>query len=262
MDQLAIHSAVLEDLREVVLPVWRTLGDVARQQCLLYGWAAIGPSTIYESFKEEAALRGEELSGDALANFELVALRAALCVLSARFYLMNGDEPALWAVDTIVQTLQRAARRAEGVKVPAWVHFEEMHVAYPAGDPDFKPVGFSADDEDPFVIHIRIPCKQPDEGFPAFERRFNQACREVRDKFVAELKEQGWTTRAPFLDFKWIDLLAQWQVKMGTPASAIDPSAATEEGRITFSRRTAEAADYIGVTRRKGAEFPKQVVES
>ena len=133
-----------------------------------------------------------------------------------------------------------------------------MHKVYPAGEAGWTKAGNRDTDEEPFVIHIRVPCKRSDEGFTVFERRFNQECRRARIEYIKGLKAEGWTSRSPFIQSVWIDYLARWQAG-GHPASAIYSKASTSAGREMFSRRTKQAADYLELTRRKGREFHKPV---
>jgi hypothetical protein len=255
LDQFAEHAPVFENLADSLLPIWGSMDAEARDECLRYGWSIIDASPTLERLDPKLK-HDEEVLRKQAVGMQLVKLRSVIVDFCDRFHLLLREgAPAVWIVETIIHTLHLANRRPPGQHITKWVHMEEMNIGYPQPEPEFRPVDPFVDQEDLFAIHIKIPFKRADESFPRFERRFNKICREARDAYVKDLKSQGWTNRKPFANTTWIDYLARWQAG-GVPASKIYPKASSAAGRVDFSRRTKEAASYIGIARRTASRFP------
>jgi hypothetical protein len=187
---------------------------------------------------------------------ELIPLRNSLWALAEKFGLMHNGQPAIWAMDTMVETLHQRARRPKRRKVSQWFHMTCLSQEYPAQiEPDWIPVTGQREEE-LYAIVVKVAPKRPEESFKAFERRFNKACREVREEYIREVKAKKWVTRPPYRDFTWIDRFAQWQ--LGHKVSEILPSAKTPSRRSAFSRGIKAVGEYIGITPRMSKHNPRR----
>src|SRR5262249_31673484 len=145
---------------------------------------------------------------------------------ASKYGLMHKDEPAVWAMQTVVETLRFRARHAKR-KMYRWVHDELYSQEYPAKTEEgWINAATGQQEEELFPIVIDIFPKQPKEDLRAFEKRFNETCRRVRESYIETLKAEKWRILDRERDFTWIDRLAKWQA--GRSASEIDASIRTE----------------------------------
>ena len=186
----------------------------------------------------------------------MIPLHKCLYTWAAKYGLMYNGEPANWVMDAVVETLHWASRRPRKKRTARWVHTIRLSQEYPARtDKVWTNVSTGRPEGELFPVVIKIPPKQPTEDLKAFEKRFNQTCRNIRKRYLKDLKAEEWETHPPYADFTWIDRFAQWQA--GRRASEIDASIKTPNQRSVFSRRIKRTGDYIKITPRLSKHDPK-----
>ena len=233
-----------------------SLSDAARHICRLNGWVEIQFSRSWTELDRAVAAKKPGSRKEQRIHLEMIPLRKSLYGLASRFGLLYKREPANWAMDTIVETLAWAGSRPKKKRSLRWCHPIILSHEYPAlTEPGWTNASTGLPEDELFPIVIIIPPKQPTEDLKAFQKRFNETCRNVRKRYIKDLKAEEWETRPPYPDFTWVDRFAQWQA--GRSASEIDASIKTPNQRSVFSRRIKQTGDYIKITPRLSKHDPK-----
>lgn len=192
---------------------------------------------------------------------ELYRLCTTVRILVKGIGVTPKGNPPSWVVATIVETLKHCAERHECGKKPRWVHPITLQEEYPAEEKEERKRWVAVSTRMPiaeqFHVLVEIHPKQLDENEQKFRNRFNETCRIARERYIEELRQEGWTSK-PFPEMlNWIDKLAQWQA--GRSSSRIDPSIKSPAARSKFSLGIARAADFIGITPRKSKHHPQRL---
>jgi hypothetical protein len=258
LQTLADHSPILEELFGEPLRLWVSLTPAAAKLCdwkcsvpwfdILYSsqWTELDPAVVADD---------PQIAEQQRANFELLPLRGALLDFAAKFGLMYNGEPATWAMGTVVDTLIWRAPHHSRVRTRGWVHDSMVSHEYPAlTEKDWVNVK-GLPERELCTILIELPPKQPSESFKTFEKRFNKACKRIRQDYIRELKAAKWRSVPAVKDFTWIDRLAKWQA--GRSFSEIDPTVKTPARRAAFSRALSKAGRYLEITPRLSKHNPK-----
>ena len=195
LDAYATESpALLGDLRETVLPAYRhDRGE---------------PSVDIKS--ECAASSYTELWDLVQAHYP--QLRDALSLWARKYFLTHGGEPAIWVMETALNTLNAWARGAGRVR---WHHRIQFYPAFPAGDPEYRHISSGESLEswmaEVTAIQILIPAwnRPGGEEESSFKKRFYEECDCAFEKHVKEARE--WTERLALKEQRYLDGLAMWQ---------------------------------------------------
>jgi hypothetical protein len=249
MHQLAKHSQIRRTLFGWPLRRWKALSDAARHVCMFHGWSVMRCVDQYQDLLPEVLANNPELQEQRRVHLEIIPLRDCLHAIAEKFGLMYNSEPAIWAMEFLLENLHQRARRPTVEKPARWHAPILFSQVYPAKTEE----GFvdlqGLPEEEFFWIEIRIAPRKPNETPGAFRTRFNKVCRRVRDEYLASLAAEEWRTRLLLESLAWIDRLAQWQA--GYSQSEIDPSIRTQSDRTKFSRGIKSAAQYIGISPRQ-----------
>jgi hypothetical protein len=255
LDTLANHSTVLRQLFGKPLRVWKSLSPAAAKLC---AWDSHVPwfSILYAPQYKDLDPRGDPAEIETKnAHLELLPLRELLITFASKHGLMYQGAPAVWAMQTVIETLDARARYPKSKTTRRWTHELIMSEEYPALiESGWRNAVRDSPEEELFTIVIDVAPKQPAESFKQLEKRFNAKCREVRRDYVRRLKASKWRTSV-LKQLKAVDRLAKWQATPST--SKVDPSIKTPNQRAAFSRDLQRAADYIGITRRVSGHDPK-----
>lgn len=247
IEQLAKHRPLRRMLFGWPLKRWKALSEAASEQCQLHRWVMIRSCEVYRELLPETLVNNPSLQKEQLIHLEMIPLRDSLNALAKTCELMYKGEPAIWAMDILLDDLHQKATRPRA-KEPGW-RITQMFQAYPARtEQGWISASTGLPEEELFMVMIEIEPKRPDESVKEFEKRFNKTCRRARVEYLLKLKEQKWSTQRPFDGFRWIDRLAQWQAGMSQPE--IDRSIKNQNDRSKFSRGIKGAAEYIGITPR------------
>lgn len=256
LETLGACSRIRRTLFGKPLRLWKALSpDAANKFCLdqTVPWFSIYYSPQWLSFD---AGNNPEVIAEKEANCELVPLREALLRLASTYGLMYGGEPAVWAMQTIVETLRFRAGYPES-RIDRWIHNEPFSQEYPAKTEEGWIKAATGEPEDElFTVKFEIAPKPPNESFKTFEKRSNEAYRRARESYIETLKAEKWRIPDRERDFTWIDRLAQWQA--GKSTSEIDSSVRTGSQRAAFSRGLTRAGNYIAITPRISKYNPKR----
>ena len=217
-----------------------------------WSWLEVQQSANWKELSTQAIANSPTLREEQEIQLELIPLYELLASVAARFGLMHHDSPAVWAMETALETLHLAAEYTSGKT--RWSHRVELSEEYPArSESGWTNVCTGVSEEELFTIVIEIPPKQHDESLKAFEKRFNKACREKRKAYLRGLNEACWSRRRSEA-LLWADRLALWQA--GRSQSEIDPEIKTASDRSAFSHAITTVAKQIGITPRKSPHNP------
>jgi hypothetical protein len=239
LNRLAECSSILDELCDGPLTEWRVLSEAARTLCLQHGWQVIANSPTWRELDSKVTRTDPALADRQRIHLELIPLRELLNALALKFGLVYEGRPAIWTMETVLETVDQQAKRPDGNEKPQWRHRIDIPQVYAARG-----------------IVIEISGKLPKETDKAFKQRFNRACEEERVRYLKALKAERWTSRCPPAELRWIGWLAQWQA--GEIASRIDPSVRIPSKRAAFSRGINRAAQSIGITPRISKHNPKR----
>jgi len=230
-----------------------SLSDGAKEVCQCERWLVVHYSPSWADL-DPAPRANSTVGKSQRLHLEMIPLRKSLRGLAEKFGLMHNGEPAIWAMDIAVETLDQTARRLNTRKkrITQWSRSIELSQTYPAlTEEGWINVSTGEPERELFEIVVIIPPKQPSESLPHFVARFNKTCRNARMKYLQDLKAKKFETRSPYDDFTWIDRFAQWQ--SGRKVSEIAPSVKLS----SFSRGIKKTAEYIGITPRLSKHNPK-----
>lgn len=256
MESLAKHRSFRRALFGWPLRRWKALSGAARNECLRKPWTVIQWAHVYEDLLPETLANNPSLQEEQRVHLEMIPLRDSLIALAKKFGLMDQGQPAIWAMEILLEDLHQKASYPKG-KLGQLYRVTEMFQAYPARtELGWTNVATGRPEEELFMIVIEILPKQPDETFDTFARRFDRTCAKARERYIHELKADEWLAVRKSEKLKWVDHLAKWQVGLGQ--TEIDPNIKTASQRAAFTQGIKRAAKDIGISPRKSKHDPKR----
>jgi hypothetical protein len=256
IEQLAKHRPLRRMLFGWPLRRWKALSDAARDECQLHRWVMVRSCRVYNDLLPETLANNPVLQEEQRVHLEMIPLCDSLNAFARKFGLMYNAEPAIWAMDILLDDLHQKAMRPRA-KGPRQWRITEMFQAYPARtEQGWISASTGLPEEELFMIVIEIRPKQPDETFDAFARRFDRTCAKERERYIRELKAAEWIKVRRSEKLSWIDRLAKWQA--GLRQTEIDPSIKTVSQRAAFTQGIKRAAKDIGISPRKSKHDPRR----
>jgi hypothetical protein len=196
-------------------------------------------------------------------------LANALSGWAKQYYLVSGDKPADWAMQTGIETLSMARSRARmKLTCGGWHHPLQMRQTIPVPDPEFLGVWTGESEVQAFGsafsfwVEIAPWNRVGGETKQDFRKRAKSEWNRALEEHISQMQE--WSGRVELAEERYLDGLAWWQAGRGLAeikrrfATAKPPLNVGSESDLTpIWKGLTRAAAFIGIDRRPGARHHK-----